>query len=136
LPVITTQGSRSLVDVLYEDIIPKLSIEDAYPSVSFEARRGRHWRGGCPLHGGDDPNFSVDTQTLSWTCFSHFGHGSFLAYLNGGETPRGPRFLEFVKVLAYRVGVSGPASKILSGRRLSHELGGGRRHTQGPRVGG
>ncbi len=105
MAVTSIQASRSLVDVLYEDIIPRLSVEDAYPSVSFVARRGRHWRGGCPLHGGDDPNFSVDTQTLSWTCFSHCGHGSFLAYLNGGETPRGQRFLELLNVLAYRVGV-------------------------------
>jgi DNA primase catalytic core len=98
-------GSRTLVDVLYEDILPRLSVEDAYPDVSFTHNRGRYWQAGCPIHGGEDPNFSVDTQTLSWTCFSHCGHGSYLAFLNGGLAPRGQRFVELVELLAARVGI-------------------------------
>jgi DNA primase len=82
--------ATSLVDVLYQELIPRLAIEEAYPDVDFKIRRGRYWRGGCPIHRGKDPNFSVQTETLSWSCFSHCGHGSYLAYLNGGETPRAP----------------------------------------------
>ena len=76
-----------LVDVLNEEIIPRLDIEAAYPDVVFTRRNGTYWRGGCPMHGGCDPNFSVNTENLSWTCFSHCGHGSYLAFLNGGDPP-------------------------------------------------
>jgi hypothetical protein len=98
-------GPRTLVDVLYEDILPRLSVEDAYPDVAFTHNRGRYWRAGCPIHGGEDSNFTVDTQTLSWTCFFHCGHGSYLGFLNGGLARRGSRFLELVEILAARVGV-------------------------------
>ena len=100
------RGSHTLGDVLYRDIIPRLTVEEAYPAVTFRSRRGRYWRGGCPLHGGEDANFAVDTETLSWTCFSHCGTGSYLAFLNGGERPRGERFVELVETLAERVGVT------------------------------
>lgn len=100
------RGSHALSDVLYRDILPRLSVEEAYPTVAFRWRQGRHWRGGCPLHGGEDPNFAVDTQTLSWTCFSHCGSGSYIAFLNGGESPRGERFVELIETLAERVGVT------------------------------
>ena len=97
--------TRRLGDLLEEEIIPRLAIEDAYDDVTFVIRRGQYWRGGCPLHGGRDPNFAVNVATLSWTCFSHCGHGSYLAYLNGGEPPRGAAFIELVRKLAADVGV-------------------------------
>ena len=97
--------SDGLVDVLHQDIIPRLAVESAYPDVVFRYRHGRYWRGACPLHGGKDPNFSVDTETLSWSCFTHCGHGSYLAYRNGGEPPRGQRFVELVRELGDQVGV-------------------------------
>ena len=100
------RGSHTLGDVLYRDIIPRLSVEEAYSAVTFRLRRGRYWRGACPLHGGEDANFAVDTQTLSWFCYSHCGTGSYLAFLNGGESPRGERFVELVETLAERVGVT------------------------------
>lgn len=104
-PSVPRQPARRLGELLYEEILPRLAIEDAYADVDFVIRRGQYWRGGCPLHGGKDPNFSVNTATLSWNCFSHCGHGSYLAYLNGGEVPRGSRFIELVEQLAERVGV-------------------------------
>jgi CHC2 zinc finger/Toprim-like len=97
---------RSLLEVLDEEIVPRLGIEDVYGHVAFRTRRGRYWRGPCPLHGGDDPNFAVDTQTLAWSCFSHCGHGSVVGFINGGETPRGQRFVELVRELGERVGVT------------------------------
>ena len=95
----------SLVDVLYQQLIPRLAVENAYPDVVFRYRYGRYWRGPCPIHGGKDPNFSVDTETLSWSCFSHCGHGSYLAYRNGGEPPYGQRFVELVREVGDQVGV-------------------------------
>lgn len=100
-----TGPQRGLLEVFYQEIIPRLTIEKAYPDVAFRKRQGRYWQAGCPIHGGTDPNFSVDTQTLSWNCFSHCGHGSLLAFMNGGESPRGPRFVELVQELAQRVDV-------------------------------
>jgi DNA primase len=96
---------RSVIEILDEEIMPRLGVDDVYGGVQFRTRQGRYWRGSCPLHEGHDPNFSVDTQTLSWSCFSRCGHGSALTYLNGGEVPRGARFVELVRELGDRVGV-------------------------------
>jgi hypothetical protein len=49
------------VEFYEREVLPRLSVETVYPNVRFTARRGRYWRGPCPLHGGKDPNFSVDT---------------------------------------------------------------------------
>ena len=100
-----TSDSRSIVEVLEQDIMPRLTVDDVYGDVSFRTRNGRYWRAPCPLHGGDDPNFSVDTETLSWTCWSRCGHGSAVSFLNGGEPARGARFVELVHELARQVDV-------------------------------
>lgn len=95
----------TLVDELYRSILPRLQVEDVYDGVDFRWRNGRYWRAACPIHDGEDPNFSVDTETLSWTCFSRCGHGSVVTYLNGGESARGSRFVEIVRELAQLAGV-------------------------------
>jgi len=93
-------GDRDLVAFLDEEVLPYLSVEALYSDVAFTSRGGRYWRGPCPLHGGKDPNFSVDTVTKGWTCFSRCGSGSAVAYINGGTTPHGRDFVEAVKKLA------------------------------------
>src|SRR4051794_37453855 len=98
-------GEPSLVERLYTEIIPRLGVEDVYADVDFRSRGGRYWRGACPLHHGEDANFSVDAQTLSWSCFSHCGHGSVVTFLNGGEVARGAPFVDHVRELARRAGV-------------------------------
>ena len=98
-------SGRTLVDQLYQEIMPRLSVEDVYSDVKFASRRGRWWRAPCPLHQGQDPNFHVNTETLVYNCFSHCGSGSALAYLNGGEAPRGQRFVELCRELAAKAGV-------------------------------
>lgn len=35
-------------------------------------------RSPCPVHGGRDPNFSVNIETGQWTCFSTCGSGNFV----------------------------------------------------------
>lgn len=88
------------------EVLPKLTVEAVYSEVDFTRRQGRYWRGPCPLHKGDDSNFSVDTQTLGWTCFSRCGHGSALDYLNHGEKNfRGRDYVERVKDAARLAGV-------------------------------
>jgi len=102
-------GDRDLVAFLEEEVLPYLTVEALYSDVIFTERRGRYWRGPCPLHGGDNPTaFSVDTVTKGWTCFSHCGSGSAVAYVNGGKTPHGRDFVEAVKKLASLAGVPFP----------------------------
>jgi len=33
-------------------------------------RQGSEYRGACPLHGGDGPNFAVNAETGLWHCFT------------------------------------------------------------------
>ena len=99
-------SDRSLVDVLYEDIVPRLTVPDVYENVRFVVSGKRFWRGRCPLHQGQDANFSVNVETLSWTCFSHCGHGSVVSFVNGGTPAKGERFREIVADLARRAGVN------------------------------
>ena len=96
-------------DFLDQEVIPRLTPDDVYTGVQWTNTRGRYWRGPCPMHGGQDSNFSVDTATLRWTCFSHCGSGSVVAYVNGGETPYGQAFVEAAKKLAALAGVTFPA---------------------------
>jgi len=97
------------VDFFHEEVRPRLSVETVYSAVKFTSRRERYWRGPCPLHGGKDPNFSVDTETLGWTCFSRCGTGDVVAFVAGGPSPRDQDFVEAVRKLADMVGVDASA---------------------------
>ena len=33
-------------------------------------------KAGCPVHGGDDPNFGINAETGMWMCHSHCGGGN------------------------------------------------------------
>lgn len=102
-------GARDLGEFVAQEVLPRLPVETIYRTVRWTDRRGRYWRGPCPLHGGDGPTaFSVDTVTKGWTCFSHCGSGSAVAYMNGGTTPRGRAFVEKVQELAALAGVPLP----------------------------
>jgi DNA primase len=43
--------------------------------VTQVLQRGRRWSGPCAIHGGKDNNFSVDSETGLWYCFSQCGRG-------------------------------------------------------------
>lgn len=102
-------GDRDLGDFLVQEVLPRLTVEAVYTTVKWTKQRGRYWRGPCPIHGGDNPTaFSVDTETKGWTCFTHCGSGSAVAYMNGGTTPRGRDFVDKVKELAVLAGVPFP----------------------------
>ncbi len=105
----TNDSAPDLVAFWENDVKPRLRAEHIYGNVVFARREGRYWRGKCPLHGGDDSNFSVDSQTLRWTCFSQCGNGSVLAFLNGGSEPRGAQWVESVRKLANEAGVPFPS---------------------------
>ncbi|KAF0250413.1 MAG: hypothetical protein FD167_192 [bacterium] len=103
---------NNIVDFYNQQVFPKLTIALVYDKVNFAIRRGRHWRGRCPIHNGDNPTaFSVNIDTLAWTCFSHCGSGSVLAFVNGGIEPKGKEFVDVVYQLAELVNLDRPDKK-------------------------
>lgn len=62
-------------------------------------RQGSEWRGACPLHGGDGPNFAVNAESGLWHCFTGCNDdgGDALAFLQRKD---GLTFLEALHALA------------------------------------
>ena len=97
-----------LVEFWEREVLPQLRVETIYEGIAWKTRGPRFWRGPCPLHGGSDANFSVDSHTLRWRCFSQCGGGSLFAFLNGGVEPRGERWVATLRELARYTGVTFP----------------------------
>lgn len=118
----TGAGRRGLGDHYRSEILPWLTAAAVFSGVHWSVQRGRWWRGPCPLHGDDERGsrrLSVDTETLHWKCFSCGRSGDALAWLAGGKSPRGPEFLDAVKLAAELAGRSLPTLKrSLPGGRL------------------
>lgn len=102
------------VETLTELIIPRLDLERVYADIEFSRRTGQWWRGPCPLHGGDGPNFAVNVTTLAYYCHSRCGGGPVVDYVNGGRPARGSDWHAAVAKLA-----------TLAGVELSEDLAGG-----------
>ncbi len=105
----------SLVDWYRQEVLPHLRAETIYAGVRFTSKNSHEWRGACPLHGGNNPTaFRVDPESLMWTCYTGCQRsGDPLAFLNGGESPRGPRFGEIVH-LAAEMAKTAPQMRILT----------------------
>lgn len=102
------ESTPNLIEFWEYEVKPRLRVDEVYQKVRFSQREGRYWRGACPLHDGKNANFSVDTTTLRWTCFSRCGSGSVMAFLNNGIEPKGAKWIEKLRDLAERVGASLP----------------------------
>jgi DNA primase len=68
-------------------------------------RSGRTFRGPCPLHGGEGPNFSVDPARNLFKCFVCGEGGDVFAF---PMKHLGMSFLDAVRFVAERVGVEIP----------------------------
>ena len=68
-------------------------------------RAGRTFRGPCPLHGGEGPNFSVDPDKGFFHCFVCGEGGDIFAF---PMKHLGMNFLESVRYVAERAGVAIP----------------------------
>lgn len=68
-------------------------------------RSGRTWRGPCPLHGGEGPNFSVDPGRGIFKCFVCGEGGDVFAFV---MKHTGMDFPSAVRHVASRVGVDVP----------------------------
>jgi DNA primase len=56
-------------DALVEEIRERAEIVELLGEYTQLKRSGRTWRGPCPLHGGEGPNFSVDPARGLFKCF-------------------------------------------------------------------
>jgi DNA primase len=68
-------------------------------------RSGRTYRGPCPLHGGEGPNFSVDPGKNVFKCFVCGEGGDLFAF---PMKMLGMSFLDSVRFIAERVGIEIP----------------------------
>jgi DNA primase len=89
-------------DELLEEIRAQADLTQIVGEYVQLRRSGRTYRGPCPLHGGEGPNFSVDPERGIFKCFV-CGEGgdvfSFPMKLLGLD------FIEAVKFVAERVGI-------------------------------
>jgi DNA primase len=92
-------------DELLEEIRGQADITQIVGEYVTLRRSGRTYRGPCPLHGGEGPNFSVDPERGIFKCFVCGEAGdvfSFPMKLLGLE------FIEAVKFVAERCGIVVP----------------------------
>jgi len=92
-------------EALVEEIRSRADLVEICGEHMSLKRVGKSYRGPCPLHGGDDPNFSIDPSRGIFKCFV-CGEGGdvfgFVMKLLGHEFP------EAVRYLGERVGVRVP----------------------------
>jgi len=68
-------------------------------------RTGRTWRGPCPLHGGEGPNFSVDPVRGIFKCFVCGEGGDVFAFV---MKQSGLDFPAAIRYVAEKVGIEVP----------------------------
>lgn len=94
-----------VADELLEEIRAQADISQIVGEFVSLRRSGRTYRGPCPLHGGEGPNFSVDPERGIFKCFV-CGEGgdvfSFPMKLLGLD------FIEAVRFVAERCGITVP----------------------------
>lgn len=101
--------SQGLSDWYRNNVLPSLSVEAVYGGLGLRPH-GRYLRGPCPFGcGGSDPRpFSADIETKAYRCFHCDAKGDALVYLNGGERPRGPAYVDAVRRAASLAGAIPP----------------------------
>lgn len=97
------------------EVMPRLTLETAYPGVRWTRRRGREWRARCPIHGGKNPeSFCANVETLVSYCHACGHAGGPLAFWwsmthGPGELPRGRDAWLGMVELGERVGQTPPS---------------------------
>ncbi|MEG4273815.1 MULTISPECIES: DUF3987 domain-containing protein [unclassified Microcoleus] len=119
LPKIPTEKStiyidveKSLVDILENEILPRLDAEEFYGNWVALKKSGDSLKGLCPFHQEKTGSFSVSPAEKLFKCFGcGVGGGpvQFLHQIKGGTgSPTGKDFYEVVMELADRTGVQMP----------------------------
>jgi DNA primase len=89
-------------DALVEEIRDRANLVDICGEFMPLKRVGKTFRGPCPLHGGDDPNFSIDPNRQIFKCFVCGEGGDVFSFL---MKHLGHEFPEAVRWVGQRVGV-------------------------------
>lgn len=92
-------------DHLVEEIRQRADLVEVVSEHTRLKRAGKTWRGPCPLHGGEGPNFSVDPAKGFYKCFVCGEAGTIYNFL---MKQSGMTFPEAVRAVAARVGVEVP----------------------------
>lgn len=104
-----------LVDWYNATLLPAIIAdpERGYGSLKLSGH-GAWQRGPCPIHGGNDANFSFNRSTAKWKCHSQCGIGGdlvrYLAARDGVTTqPKGAVWTKYLKLAASLYGLELPA---------------------------
>lgn len=92
-------------DSLVEEVRERADILELVGESVRLKRSGRTWRGPCPLHGGEGPNFSVDPARGIFKCFVCGEGGDVFAFV---MKHAGMDFPTAVRHVAERAGVEIP----------------------------
>jgi DNA primase len=92
-------------DHLVEEIRQRADLVEIVSEHTRLKRSGKTWRGPCPLHGGEGPNFSVDQAKGFYKCFVCGEAGTVYNFLMKHS---GMTFPEAVRDVAARVGIEVP----------------------------
>ncbi len=92
-------------DTLVEEIRERADILEICGESVRLKRTGRTWRGPCPLHGGEGPNFSVDPVRGIFKCFVCGEGGDVFAFV---MKHAGLDFPAAIRHVAEKVGIEVP----------------------------
>jgi DNA primase len=95
----------SIPESLIEEIRQRADLVEVVSEHTRLKRSGKTFRGPCPLHGGDGPNFSVDPAKGFYKCFVCGEGGTVYTFL---QRHLGMNFVEAVRHVAERVGIEIP----------------------------
>lgn len=94
-----------IADELIEQVRAQADIVQIIGEHVTLKRSGKTYRGPCPLHGGEGPNFSVDPQRGIFKCFVCDEGGDVFSF---PMKHLGMEFLDAVRYVAERAGVHIP----------------------------
>ncbi|HEU0016024.1 MAG TPA: DNA primase [Longimicrobium sp.] len=92
-------------DHLVEEIRQRADIVEIVSEHTRLKRTGKTYRGPCPLHGGEGPNFSVDPAKGFFKCFVCGEGGSVYTFL---QKQLGMTYPDAIRWVAARVGIDIP----------------------------
>jgi DNA primase len=92
----------SIPDELVEEVRQRADLVEIVSEYTRLKRSGKTFRGPCPLHGGNGPNFSVDPSKGLYKCFVCGEGGTVFTFL---QRHLGLSFPDAVRMVAERVGV-------------------------------
>ncbi len=95
----------SIPDSIVEEIRNRADLVEIVAEQTRLKRSGRTFRGPCPLHGGEGPNFSVDPTRNIYKCFVCGEGGDLFSF---PMKLFGMSFTEAVRWVGERVGVEVP----------------------------